>query len=216
MLYSRPANPLQQPWQSVHDKPADDDSDMSESEDELLTVKDAVEHLVRSNRHSRANSSDKLDQLEPASMSSRGKSEPQPAAEVQPPPARVTFGDAGHIALPATSSLPNLATRRSQGGSRETNDMSGSATERSESSEAWSEERIRQLEEDKAAIERLWGEHAQENDIGVLKFKLVGLAGLPSYYSSSSHYRLLEHTMVVRSALRTHVKWPSARPQDTM
>ncbi|KAL3149281.1 hypothetical protein ABBQ32_002097 [Trebouxia sp. C0010 RCD-2024] len=153
--------------------PVDDDSDMSESEDELLTVKDAVEHLVRSNRHSRANSSDKLDQLEPASMSSRGKSEPQPAAEVQPPPARVTFGDAGHIALPATSSLPNLATRRSQGGSRETNDMSGSATERSESSEAWSEERIRQLEEDKAAIERLWGEHAQENDIGVLKFKLA-------------------------------------------
>lgn len=53
--------------------------------------------------------------------------------------------------------------------------MSGSATERSESSEAWSEERVRQLEEDKAAIERLWGEHAQENDIGVLKFKLVSL-----------------------------------------
>lgn len=51
--------------------------------------------------------------------------------------------------------------------------MSGSATERSESSEAWSEERVRQLEEDKAAIERLWGEHAQENDIGVLKFRLV-------------------------------------------
>ena len=49
----------------------------------------------------------------------------------------------------------------------------GLPTERSESSEAWSEERVRQLEEDKAAIERLWGEHAQENDIGVLKYKLV-------------------------------------------
>lgn len=43
----------------------------------------------------------------------------------------------------------------------------------SEASEQWTEERVRQLEEDKAAIERLWGEHAQENDIGVLKFKLV-------------------------------------------
>lgn len=88
--------------------------------------------------------------------------------------ARVTFGDAGHIALPGTSSLPNLATaRRAPTSSREANDASGSATERSESSEAWSEERVRQLEEDKAAIERLWGEHAQENDIGVLKYKLV-------------------------------------------
>lgn len=159
---------------------ADNDSDVSESEDELLTIKDAVQHIVRSARHSRANSSDKLDNVEPASTSSRGNSDPQPpAAEVQPPPAsRVTFDDAGHIALPGTSSLPNLATRRSHGGSREVNDMSGSATERSESSEAWSEERIRQLEEDKAAIERLWGEHAQENDIGVLKFKLVGLTAV--------------------------------------
>ena len=43
----------------------------------------------------------------------------------------------------------------------------------SEASEQWTEDRVRQLEEDKAVIERLWGEHAQENDIGVLKFKLV-------------------------------------------
>lgn len=45
----------------------------------------------------------------------------------------------------------------------------------SEASEQWTAERVQQLEEDKAAIERLWGEHAQENDIGVLKFKLVCL-----------------------------------------
>lgn len=51
-------------------------------------------------------------------------------------------------------------------------DVNG-ASSLSEASEQWTEERVRQLEEDKAAIERLWGEHAQENDIGVLKFKLV-------------------------------------------
>lgn len=161
---------------------------MSESEDDLLTVKDAVKHIVRSTRHSRSNSSDKLDHSAPASTSSRDEPEPQPAAEMQPSSARVTFGDAGHIALPTTSSLSNPpGSRRSQGSSREANDMNGSATARSESSEAWSEERIRQLEEDKAAIERLWGEHAQENDIGVLKFKLVG----PAAVASAGSYKVI-------------------------
>ena len=113
--------------------------------------------------------------------------------EAQSSSARVTFGDAGHIALPGTSSLPNLTTaRRALTSSRDANDVSGSATERSESSEAWSEERVRQLEEDKAAIERLWGEHAQENDIGVLKFKLVRASAvlrsiLPEKTASSRH-----------------------------
>ena len=167
-------------WQRVADNLstyADEDSDTSESEDELLTIKDAVTHIARSTRHSRDNSSDKLDHNEPASTSSKHEPEPQAAAaEVRPSSARVTFGDAGHIALPGTSSLPNLATaRRALTSSRDANDVSGSATERSESSEAWSEERVRQLEEDKAAIERLWGEHAQENDIGVLKFRLVSV-----------------------------------------
>lgn len=145
---------------------------MSESEDELLTVKDAVTHIARSTRQSRANSSDRLDQLGAEQASIREQSQPQPAADSTP---KVTFQDAGHISLAATSSLPPLATQRPPGNSRETNDMNGAITERSECSEAWSEERIRQLEEDKAAIERLWGEHAQENDIGVLKFKLVSL-----------------------------------------
>lgn len=51
-------------------------------------------------------------------------------------------------------------------------ELNGASTQ-SEASEQWTAERVQQLEEDKAAIERLWGEHAQENDIGVLKFKLV-------------------------------------------
>lgn len=51
-------------------------------------------------------------------------------------------------------------------------ELNGVSTQ-SEASEQWTAERVQQLEEDKAAIERLWGEHAQENDIGVLKFKLV-------------------------------------------
>lgn len=154
---------------------ADEESNLSESEEELFTVKDAVKHIVRSTRHSRANSSDKLERAEPTSSRNEPESEIQPAADTLPSTAtKVTFGDAGHIALPGTSSLSILATRRTPSSSREANDINGSATERSESSESWSEERIRQLEEDKAAIERLWGEHAQENDIGVLKFRLVG------------------------------------------
>ena len=155
---------------------------MSESEDDLLTIKDAVTHIARSTRHSRANSGDKLDHSEPASTSSTDQPGTQAAAEGRPPSSRVTFEDPGHLGLPTTSSLPNLATARPTPSiSREAHEVSGSATERSESSEAWSEERVRQLEEDKAAIERLWGEHAQENDIGVLKFKLVCLlAVLPA------------------------------------
>lgn len=151
---------------------------MSESDDDdLLTIKDAVTHIARSTRHSRANSSDKLDHNEPASTSSTDQPGTlQAAAEGRMPSSRVTIKDAGHLGLPTTSSAPNLATARpALSISREANEVSGSATERSESSEAWSEERVRQLEEDKAAIERLWGEHAQENDIGVLKFKLVCL-----------------------------------------
>ena len=113
---------------------------------------------------------------------------------MQPSSARVTFGDAGHIGLPGTSSLPDLATaRRAPSSSREANDVSGSATERSESSEAWSEERVRQLEEDKAAIERLWGEHAQENDIGVLKFKLVSLLAVLRKRIAAHQRHLLQH-----------------------
>ncbi len=104
------------------------------------------------------------------------------AADPQPSAKGVTFQDAGHISLSGTTSLPPLTTRRPQGSSREPGDMNGGNTERSESSEAWSEERIRQLEEDKAAIERLWGEHAQENDIGVLKFKLVSFHAFNLYY----------------------------------
>ena len=152
-----------------------EESELSESEEELFTVKDAVKHIVRSTRHSRAGSVDKLDHADPPPTSTSTTEDPetQPAAEAQPSTTRVTFGDAGHIALPGAASLPSLATRRTPSSMREANDTNWSATERSESSESWSEERIRQLEEDKAAIERLWGEHAQENDIGVLKFRLV-------------------------------------------
>jgi len=152
----------------------EDDSDTSSSEDDLLTVKDAVTHIVRSTRHSRANSNEHLDLLDHKEASPRDQSDPQTAADPLATVRGVTFSDAGHISLSGASSLPPLATRRAPGGSKETNEINGGATtDRSESSEAWSEERIRQLEEDKAAIERLWGEHAQENDIGVLKFKLV-------------------------------------------
>ena len=152
----------------------EDDSDTSSSEDDLLTVKDAVTHIVRSTRQSRANSSEHLDQLDHMEASPNDRSDPQTAADPLATVRGVTFSDAGHISLSGASSLPPLATRRAPGGTKEASEMNGGATtERSESSEAWSEERIRQLEEDKAAIERLWGEHAQENDIGVLKFKLV-------------------------------------------
>jgi len=153
----------------------EDDSDTSSSEDDLLTVKDAVTHIVRSTRHSRANSNDHLDQLEDHKEASPSdRPDPRTAADPLATVRGVTFSDAGHISLSGASSLPPLATRRAPGGSKEASEMNGGGiTARSESSEAWSEERIRQLEEDKAAIERLWGEHAQENDIGVLKFKLV-------------------------------------------
>lgn len=152
----------------------EDDSDTSSSEDDLLTVKDAVTHIVRSTRQSRANSSEHLDQLDHMEASPSDRSDPQTAADPLATVRGVTFSDAGHISLSGASSLPPLATRRTPGGTKEASEMNGGATtERSESSEAWSEERIRQLEEDKAAIERLWGEHAQENDIGVLKFKLA-------------------------------------------
>ncbi|KAL0023072.1 hypothetical protein WJX79_008756 [Trebouxia sp. C0005] len=152
----------------------EDDSETSSSEDDLLTVKDAVTHIVRSTRHSRANSSEHLDQLDHKEASPSGRSDPQTAADPLAAVRGVTFSDAGHISLSGASSLPPLTTRRAPGSSKDASEMNGGATtERSESSEAWSEERIRQLEEDKAAIERLWGEHAQENDIGVLKFKLA-------------------------------------------
>ena len=152
---------------------ADEDSEMSESEEELLTVRDAVKHIARSARHSRANSSEKLDQQGSSpSTSSRDDAEIRPARASS---GRVTFEDAGHISL-TSKPLPTVATSKAAPSTREVEDLNGSVTERSESSESWSEERIRQLEEDKAAIERLWGEHAQENDIGVLKFRLVSFA----------------------------------------
>ena len=47
----------------------------------------------------------------------------------------------------------------------------------SETDDAWTEERLKALEEDRVAVERMWGEHAQETDIGVLKFKIVSCAG---------------------------------------
>ena len=46
----------------------------------------------------------------------------------------------------------------------------------SETDDAWTEERLKALEEDRVAVERMWGEHAQETDIGVLKFKIVSRA----------------------------------------
>lgn len=45
--------------------------------------------------------------------------------------------------------------------------------ETSETDDAWTEERLKALEEDRVAVERMWGEHAQETDIGVLKFKIA-------------------------------------------
>ena len=47
----------------------------------------------------------------------------------------------------------------------------------SETDDAWTEERLKALEEDRVAVERMWGEHAQETDIGVLKFRIVSRAG---------------------------------------
>ena len=164
----------------------------------MLTVKDAVTHIVRSTRHSRANSSDRLDQLDPEEASPKDQSdsqaEPQTDADSLASVRGVTFSDAGHISLSGASSLPPVATRQPPGNSREANETNGAITERSESSEAWSEERIRQLEDDKAAIERLWGEHAQENDIGVLKFKLVSLLppGSLCCLSNSAHLHCSE------------------------
>lgn len=153
---------------------ADRSDAASDSEDDLMTVKDAVTHIVRSNRQSRSNSTDRLDQLPDPQQLATKASPDEPSTSDSTPPAKVNFADAGHISLGGTSSLPPVSTPQPRpSSSRDTPDMNGAITDRSESSEGWSEERIRQLEEDKAAIERLWGEHAHENDIGVLKFKLA-------------------------------------------
>ena len=85
------------------------DESADDNDDELLTLADAVQHVARSTRQSRANSSEALDELDPSADPSAGPSDypapPTPAAPPTQPQAgpKVSFGDAGHLSLPSTS-----------------------------------------------------------------------------------------------------------------
>ena len=85
------------------------DESAEDNDDELLTLADAVQHVARSTRQSRANSSEALDELDPSADPSAGPSDyPAPPTPVAPPTQpqagpKVSFGDAGHLSLPSTS-----------------------------------------------------------------------------------------------------------------
>lgn len=80
----------------------EDDSSDDEEEDELLTLTDAVHHVARSTRQSRANSGDALDELDPPAGLSDYPAAPTSMAQPQAAP-RVTFEDAGHLAIPGSA-----------------------------------------------------------------------------------------------------------------
>lgn len=83
----------------------EDDSSDDDNEDELLTLTDAVHHVARSTRQSRANSDDVLDELDPPAGPSNDPAAPTPMAPPAQPQAapRVTFEDAGHLAIPGSA-----------------------------------------------------------------------------------------------------------------
>ncbi|KAK9807878.1 hypothetical protein WJX72_011993 [[Myrmecia] bisecta] len=61
----------------------------------------------------------------------------------------------------------------------------GSARSRGESdSSEWTEERLHALEDDKAAVEKMWGAYEDEADIGVLRYKAAELATRAELYEA--------------------------------
>ena len=98
------------------------DESAEDNDDELLTLADAVQHVARSTRQSRANSSEALNELDPSTDPSAdasvGPSDyPAPPTPVAPPTQpqagpKVSFGDAGHLSLPSTSARFAPITRQ--------------------------------------------------------------------------------------------------------